>query len=243
VTVMVPFQVTAHLQQGVALDARFGVALDGLLAGLLLRQQRGEAYGANDPTDPTVDPDDLELPLARCTAGGDWHWQATCARPQVPWFQEVHTWTKRLGHRQAELAADWLPRSLPSHQGRYRAHRRPLVVTVTRALSWRAVGDPTAAAALLAPVASIGARRNSGEGTVHAWTVTPAPAGDPDRFGHLDADGRLARPCPPGCAARLGTAAPLVATAGIRPPYWHPRRQRHLAVPQAADEEDDGTLQ
>jgi CRISPR type IV-associated protein Csf3 len=238
---MIPFQVTAHLQQGVALDVRFGVALDGLLAGLLLREQPGGAYGANDPTDPSVDPSDLDLPLARCTAGDDWHWLASCAQPVGPAFQEVHAWTKRLGHRQAELATDRLPRSLPSHHGRYRDHRRPLVITVTRSLSWRAVGDPDAAATLLAPVASVGAHRNSGEGAVLTWTVTPAPDGDPDQFGHLGSDGRLARPCPAACAARLGIPAPVVATAGIRPPYWHPQRQRQLAIPTATDEDDDAS--
>jgi CRISPR type IV-associated protein Csf3 len=243
VTAPVAFQVTAHLQQGVALDARFGVALDGLVAGLLLREQLGAAYGANDPTDPTVDPADLNLPLGRCDSADDWHWLATCAQPVGVSFQEVHAWTKRLGHRTAELVADRLPRSLPSRQGRYRAHRRPLVVTVCRALTWRAVGDPDRVADLLAPVGSVGAHRNSGEGAVLAWEITPAPTGDPDRFGHLAADGRLARPCPPACAARLGVATPLLATAGIRPPYWHPRRQRQLAVPEPPDEEDDATHQ
>src|SRR6266511_4438341 len=115
----VPFEVTAVLQQGVALDARFGTALDGLLAGLLRREQLGAAYGLNDPTDPTVEPDDLALPLARCSAAGgsDWHWMATCARPRGPFFEEVHSWTKRLGDRQAELAADRLPPTLPTRHG------------------------------------------------------------------------------------------------------------------------------
>jgi hypothetical protein len=238
---LVPLTVTAHLQQGVALDVQFGVALDGLIAGLLLRRRLGLAYGAGDPTDPTVDPEDLDLPFGRCPAdaAGNWHWLATCARPARPALDEVHTWTKRLGHRQAELAADRLPQSLPSHQGRYRAHRRPLVVTVTRALSWRAVADPAAIEELLAPAASVGAHRNSGEGAVLSWQVTPEPDGDPDGFGHLDAEGRLARPCPPACAARLGITASVLGTAGIRPPYWHPRRQRELAVPEPSDPDTD----
>lgn len=237
---MVPLEVTARLQQGVALDARFGTALDGLLAGLVRREQLGAAYGLTDPADPTVDPDDLELPLSRCAADGhDWHWMATCARPAGPWLEEVHYWTKRLDHRQAELACDRLPRALSTRHGRYRTHRRPLVVTVTQALTWRAVGDPAEVTRLLEPVGAIGAHRARGEGAVLGWRVTPVPAADPDRFGHLGDDGRLARPCPPACAARLGLAPVALSSAGIRPPYWHPRRQRRLAVPELPDPDAD----
>jgi hypothetical protein len=230
----VPFQVTAWLQQGVAQDARLGVALDGLLAGQLLREQLGVDYAATDPDDPTVDPPDLPLPLAACAAGGDWHWAATFAQPIPPCTLEVHYWHSRLDELHAELAVARLPTRLPSHHGRYRARRMPLVVTVTRGLRWRGVGDPDEVARLLTPVIAVGARRGHGEGAVLGWEVTRDPAGDPDRFAHLGPDGTLARPCPPGCAGRLGLPVGELGVAGLRPPYKHPRRQRQQVLPTLA---------
>src|SRR5699024_1929099 len=83
----VPFTVTATLRSGAGWDRPYGLDLAGILAAHLRRVEKARleqddqlvATPPEDTTDAVAI--DLDLPLARCTTGPDWHWAATCAIP------------------------------------------------------------------------------------------------------------------------------------------------------------------
>jgi len=238
----VPLTVRAELAGGIAQAAPWGIALDGLLASALWADHKAAVHAAGQVTDrliDTPDPDDLDLPLARCTTdAGGWHWAATCAHPedQASPLPEVRHWTGRTDHRAMEQLVAGLPATVSDRQGRYRARRMPLLVTTCRAVSWRAIGDVEAITALLQTVTAIGKKRSQGEGHVLAWTVTPDPTLEAWDAAHLHPDGTLGRPTPAGC---LAGHPPVLdggrGTAGLRPPYMHPARQQLLHLPALLD--------
>jgi hypothetical protein len=236
---MTPLHVRARLAAGIAQAAPWGIALDGLLAAELWAQTKATRRDAGHPPPgllDTEDPEDLHLPLARCTTGdGLWHWAATCAYPEnrppgLP--PEVRHWTGRLDHRTAEQLTPRLPATVSDRQGRYRARRMPLLVTTCTAVTWTAVGDRDRVADLLAGITAIGKKRSHGEGHVLAWEVTEATDLDPWTAGHLHPDGTLGRPTPTSClGGRTGVVDGGRGTAGLRPPYMHPARQHTLRLP------------
>lgn len=238
----VPLLIRARLSAGIAWAAPWGIALDGLLAAQTWAQRKDDLRAAGTPPAGlagTPDPEDLALPLARCTAGGGlWHWAATCAFPEgrASVLPEVRYWTGRIDERAAGQMASALPAVLSARQGRYRSRRMPLLVTVCQAVTWHAVGDRAAIAAALDGLMAIGKKRSAGEGHVLSWQVEPADLGE-WQAGHLHPDGTLGRPVPPQCLAGYPAVArgPL-ATAGLRPPYMHPARQRELLLPVLADD-------
>jgi CRISPR type IV-associated protein Csf3 len=235
--VMVPVQVRAELACGVAWAAPWGIALDGLLASELWAQRKTALLARGDLVPrlgETADPEDLDLPLARCELAGPglWHWAATCAFPAglAAELPEVRYWTGRVDARACEQATAALPAVISARQGRYRARRMPLLVTVCQAVTWHGVGDPERILALVTGIQAIGKKRGAGEGHVLSWDVALAPAG-PWEAGHLHPDGSLGRPTPPGCLAGRDVPAGGCGTAGLRPPYMHPPRQRELLLP------------
>jgi hypothetical protein len=252
VSVHQPFTVAARLQQGAALDARFGTALDGILASQIRQRAKRALGGDGGPVPGSVldggqhidAPVEIDLPLDRCPVD-PWHWLATTAAPvdhtgaPVTGLVDVHHLHNRHPHRISEVVARKLPTHVSMTAGRFRARRLPVITTPAAALTWRGVGDVAVIADLLTPLSTVGARRGGGEGTVLAWTVTAHPDGDPDAFGHLHADGTLGRPAPEECTARLSVDGPR-GTAGIRPPYWHRSRQHILVLPDFTTEAAHG---
>lgn len=252
-----PLRVTAHLQAGIVHSHAWGVALDGLLASQLHAQATAEELDAGAVPVPVMeldDVEDLELPLARCQAfgqGDDWHWAATCAWPEpagadqqdpndaaevaealdVGGF-EVRTWYSFPDHEILERLTPALPLHVDDDRGRWRRYAMPQLVTMTPALTWRAVGDVDAVRALLEPVRAIGKSRARGEGTVLRWEVTPQPSWDPWEAGHLHPDGSLGRPTPAACLTdRTAIRDGGLSWTGLRPPYRHPSRRRQLHRP------------
>jgi CRISPR type IV-associated protein Csf3 len=238
---MVPLQVRAHLASGIAQAAPWGIALDGLLASEMHADRKAARRAAGQPTPSLLevhDPEDLALPLARCQLDTDaWHWAATCAWPEnragVP--VEVRYWTGRLDHRALEQLTDTMPATVSDRQGRYRARRMPLLTTPCAAVLWRAIGDPDAIAGLVGGITAIGKKRSQGEGHVLRWEVTPQPELDPWAAAHLHPDSALGRPTSPACLGDRLVASGGRGTAGLRPPYMHPARQRHLELPALLD--------
>ncbi len=232
-----PLLVRAHLAAGIAHAAPWGIALDGLLAAELWAEQKAQNRAAGGDHIRALDqdsPPDLDLPLARCTpATGPWHWSATCAYPERPAPRaDIHTWTGRIDRRHLEQVATPLPKTVSERQGRYRARRMPLLVTVCPSITWHAIGHPDRILELLEPIVSIGKKRTSGEGYVLRWEVLPEPTLDPFTAGHLHPDGTLGRPTPTPCLT--ATTPPPDGgrgRAGIRPPYMHPERQHDLHLP------------
>lgn len=238
---MVALEVRARLAAGIAQAAPWGVALDGLLASELWADRKAAARDADEllpGLTEVEEPEELSLPLARCTrAGGLWHWAATCAhpepRPDLP--PEIRYWIGRTDHRTLEQLTPGLPATVSDRQGRYRARRMPLLVTTCASLVWRAIGDPDAIHAILQDIPAIGKKRSQGEGHVLSWEVTTRPDLDPWEAAHLHPDGTLGRPTPPGCL--IGRTVPDggLGTAGLRPPYMHTGRQHTLHLPALLD--------
>lgn len=231
-----PLRVTAHLSAGVAVAGPWGIALDGILASQLHADRKAATTRPDLARSAMVDPDppDLPLPLARCGTDPDWHWAATCAWPldghdQLP---EARYWSARTDHRHLEALTPTLPQNLRDREGRYRARYAPLLVTVCSAVTWTAVGDLDAVQALLEPLMAIGKKRATGHGHVIAWTIEPAPELDTWTAAHLHLNGTLGRPTPPACLVGRAVADAGAGTAGIRPPYPHPARQRTLRLPR-----------
>ena len=236
-----PLTVRARLASGIAQGAPWGIALDGLLASEIWASRKTARRDAGQFTPGLLDidePDDLPLPLARCTtADGLWHWAATCAhpdgRPDIP--PDVRYWTGRVDHRTVEQLTPTLPAVLSERQGRYRARHMPLLVTPCLTVTWRAIGDPSAVWDLLHGIAAIGKKRSHGEGHVLAWDVTAEPGLDPWAAAHLHPDGTLGRPTPDGCLTGQTIIDGGRGTAGLRPPYMHPARQHTLHLPALLD--------
>lgn len=245
----VPLRVTAHLEAGLAHAHDWGIALDGLLASAVHHHAKAQllhAGGEHTPLRHQGDPVDLDLPLARCEhSAPDWHWAATCSYPvdghDIP--TQVVRWSARHDHRVTTALTGRLPRTVEDQRGRYRSHWMPLMVTLTSAVTFDAVGDLEQIRELLTPIAAIGKKRAAGHGRVLRWHVERTDR-IPFDAGHLHPDDTLGRPapiscvqdlCPPGHddAARRGSA-------GLRPPYAHPSRSRELALP--ASTHDRGPL-
>lgn len=236
---MIALQVHAHLAHGIAHGPPWAVSLDGLLAAELWGEQKAAARtaGRDVPAlDPHEIPADLDLPLAKCTrAGGEtWHWAATCAYPEtVTSMPQTRYWTGRADHRALGQLAASMPATISDRQGPYRARVMPLLVTPTRTVCWRAVGDPTRIQDLLFGIDAIGKKRSQGEGRVLRWEIQETPGIDHWTAAHLHPDGALGRPAPEACL--LGKK-PRPRTggrglAGIRPPHMHPARRGNLILP------------
>lgn len=221
-------EVTAHLQAGAALTGLFPAPLDGILATAERRRILGPVYGSE------VDHHTVKLPLCRTPTsmgcGAQWVWAATAA--QGAGTTDVHWMHGRFDDAPAERVVDRLPAA--TDVGRYKAHRKPVVVTVTSSLTWWCLGVPELVAELLAGVVSIGARTGAGEGYVLGWDV--ADRGEADWDPICWQDGRIARAFPARMAGWLGVAAPEVVAAQIRPPYWRaahtPERGRFARSPR-----------
>lgn len=240
---MTPLTVTAQLQAGVAHAGPWGIALDGLLAGVVHAQRKAELLAAGGEHIPLVDQEDvpdLDLPLSRCAHDGDWHWAATCAWPGPDVMDrppEVVTWITRPDHRHlTDLTGPDVRQHVDEDAGRYRRYAMPLLVTLTEKVTWRAVGDPDRIREILQHVSAIGKKRTSGHGHVTSWDVDECPDLTGWAAAHTHPDGSLGRPTPRSCLqlpdAQTLTADPTLGPAGLRPPYSHPSRQReHLLLP------------
>lgn len=227
---MIPLRVTATMATGIAHSLPWGIALDGILAAAIWQDLKPENNCT--PALDVDDPPDLDLPLARCTpATGPWHWAATCSWPDpAPTHPDVHYWTSRVDHRHLEHLTPALPKVISDRQGRWKAHRMPLITYPCRSLTWTAVGDPDAVRTLLNHIPAIGKKRSQGEGQVLAWDVAPA---DLDEFtaGHLTPAGQLGRPTPSACLTGRHIPTGGLGLAAIRPPSMHPSRMCELQLP------------
>lgn len=235
---VLPLRVTAQLATGLAHAGPWGIALDGLLASRIRDHLKAAAIDHGQALPALLEqdePEDLDLPLARCTHAHSWHWAATCSWPVDghELMPDVRWWSARPDHQDLELLADRIPAVLSERQGRYRARWMPLLTTVCTAVTWHAVGDPDRITELLEGIPAIGKKRATGNGEVTSWHVTPAPALDPWQASHLHPDGSLGRPTPPACLAGRTVRNSGVGTAGLRPPYMHPARQHRLHLPTA----------
>src|SRR5699024_637854 len=174
----VPFTVTATLRSGAGWDRPYGLDLAGILAAHLRRVEKARleqddqlvATPPEDTTDAVAI--DLDLPLARCTTGPDWHWAATCAIPVAAEDDpETHMFYRTTDSSWSERAATRpLPYFSPK-SGPYRDVMVPSSITMCPAITWHGIGDLAAVAEAVRPICFIGRRRNAGEGEVLRWAV------------------------------------------------------------------------
>lgn len=235
--IAVPFVVRARLGAELGVGEPWSISLDGLLAGQIREDMKVAAWESGEeyvPYDDEVVPEDLALPLVRCTAGGDvWHWMATFARAEgeVP-GPHVHYWSARPDQQDLGAMGASLPMHVSERQGRYRSRVMPLPVVVARSLVWRGVGDPQRVEELVAGIPAIGRKRAAGHGCVLEWTVEALPKADQWEYGHLTLGDRLGRPVPAQCLAGHGAVRHRgIGHVGIRPPYMHPSRRADVVIP------------
>ena len=157
---MTALQVVATLAHGISHAPPWATSLDGLLAAQVWSRMKAEAARRGEVLE--VDPDDpidLDLPLARCClASPHWHWSATFGHLDlVDSEPEVRTWVGRTDHRAIDmLARHPLPATVSDRQGRFRSRHMPLLVSVARTITWRAVGDPERIAEIVSSISAIG---------------------------------------------------------------------------------------
>lgn len=226
-------RIQARLRGGVAMDRPYGLELSALLATHAHRLRKAEAVSQgrrvhSDADDE--DPEDFDLPLARCVSGDDWYWAASCAQPDVHPEEapEARTYFQNVASAHAR---DFASRPLPevyARKGSYRDVMMPSSVTLASTLTWFAIGDKERIAAALRPLRAIGRRRATGEGVVLSWSIEDAP-GDPWRTLHLGDGDQLLRPVPIPVAEALGVDYRVGAYA-IRPPSWNPNRLTEMAM-------------
>lgn len=239
---MHPLRVTAHLEAGLAHATSWGISLDGLLAGILHAERKADLLARGQDHTPLVDqddPDDLDLPLQRCTlpTGTDWHWAATCSWPVDghDLMPDVRYWSSRVDHRHIDDLAASLPQHIDEQAGRWRSHHMPVLVTTCTAVTWRCVGDPDRIHDLLQHGATaIGKKRSQGQGRVLRWEVLDDVEATTWQAGHTHPDGTLGRPVPDAClqGSEIDVDALTTARTGLRPPLSHRSRQRQLYLPQ-----------
>lgn len=232
---MIPLLVTATTPHGLVLSRPWGVPLDALLASVLWdrRKWAARAAGEHFVYQPEQPPEDLDLPLARCGDGPDWHWMATFADlhpagldPDIRW---IMTATDR--QRVNDLCAS-TGNVINDRSGRYQRRTIPVMAHPAASVSWRAVGDPDRIRELMTSVRRIGKRRNVGEGVVTRWEITETPDVNEWEAGHLHEPGVLGRAVPVRClqdAPSIQTGP--VGMATIRPPYLNPETRMESGSP------------
>ncbi|WP_262365850.1 hypothetical protein [Gordonia sp. OPL2] len=226
--VRIPLRVRADLPHGVCFGQPWGISLDGLLASVIWHRRKAAAAARGDVLtyDPLATPEDLDLPLARCTLGQPWHWMCTFANTTpATSHPDTRTRSSRTDHADLQRLSALVPSTVSDARGHYRKRLIPAVATVTATVTWRAVGDPDAIRELLAEVSEIGKYRTSGEGRVNAWTVDDAPADDWWSAGHEHTPGVLGRIAPTACLAdHPDLTHGGRSRAAVRAPYTHPSR-------------------
>lgn len=240
-----PFEVVARLVSSVGFDPPYGLDLAGLLATQMRAFDRASRPGplARAPLPDTTEEEvfDMNLPLARCMTGSDWHWMASCAMPVDPDPDpEARTFYRVSDYSWAQRAAERpLPYYLSPSSGACRDVMMPAPVLVCGEVRWRGMGVLGEVERLLRPLRHIGRRRSVGEGGVLDWTVRPVEVSDPASWVHRH-ENQLTRPWPVECVQALGLDDDQwrMGNYAIRPPSWHPSRLRDLAMTAFEDEEE-----
>ncbi len=234
--------IKAFLQQGVVMDLRYGIALDGLLVSSLRGKRMEEEGGV---TGSLIDgglgndsPEEWNVPLSKCFEGSDWHWMATTGMPaneagvRVSKVADGHRLFNELDEQRSPRVAVALPKNVGGPRGRFRTRVTPILSFPASQIIWRAVGDAEEVEKLLAGISSVGGRRGSGEGAILGWVVEETDSGLSDfEFSHLQPDGVIGRPLPLGCAEQLDVSVLRLGAAGLRPPMFHSGRAHLLVLP------------
>ena len=214
-----PLRIRAWLSGPVALDARDGMPLDGLLSWATVLRFAGELPDDAFEGCPRGTHCNIPVPVVHVERGGHEIACASWGRPS-PDAREI----VRRKRKRADVEAYGLGGKVPIAGGEWKSLDLPVPLTTCTWVEWHARGDAQQLAEALAMVYGLGRDRARGCGTIEGWEVTRA---DEDRS--LVADGMPARALP----VRDGREFPgagLTVTA-TRAPYWRRDVRTLCAVP------------
>lgn len=236
-TLYTPFKLRARLQNSVALDTRFGVGLDSLLASALRNKEKRQSGLSGRELDgglAVAEVKTVDLPLDKCLLDERlWHWQATMAtvvdiNDEPATEEEVSFFIQHADIPMLERAADIgaYPATISEKRGRYRARKTPIAKTMGQAVLWHGIGDPEVVYGLVKGISSIGQRRGSGEGAILGWDIEIVTPDNDLLFSHSIDETTLSRPCSSKCIEQIRNHTGVILESstqrsGIRPPYWH----------------------
>ena len=163
-----PLVVTAHMAEPVVTTDAV-IHLDGVLAWGAFRAYERRRDRPPLPPMTSAACVDFTIPLATWRFGDVWGWCASAAQWPV----------------QTIRSTEYVRRKPPEHEykqytsaGRYdialgpaKAHNKPITTSFCRTLTWYALGDRDAVAALLRDVTAIGKLVGHGHGVVMRWEV------------------------------------------------------------------------
>lgn len=238
----VPFTLTAHLRQDIAMHPITGIALDGILASQLRAQRAARHNTAASVADNglhTHTPYEWDLPLAKCEIAGEhmWHWLTTTGQLANPDgtttlpATESYPITNRFDEQRAPHTTIKIPQHISTKEGKFRNKITPLPTILADTITWQAVGDPDTVWNLISPLTAIGGRRGIGHGTVNRWTIETATPKNAVVFGHTHPNGKPGRPLPTQCAHACRLPLTPIGPSGLRPPLFHPAQQHLLVIP------------
>jgi len=240
---MQPMQITAYVAGSIALARPEDLALDGLLSYQILRRHfKDEFYYLPDPKEKLffaripLEMRGEPLPRIQNLKTGDkwivpaenvkdeslWYWACSSAQIDVK-GRDTQYWNKRFD-TQAGLS-DHIDfggkvEKILIEQGRYKAYHMPLPTLVCDRVTWYAYGDIDKVADLLTGIASIGKKRNYGNGNLLRVEVTPM-AEDWSEW----CNNKLMRPLPRQLGSGVKWELFDMQHTAFRAPQWHPGNQ------------------
>lgn len=248
---MEPLEITAYVAGSIALARPEDLALDGILAYQTLRRHFGAAfYHLPDPKEclffarlplemrgkPSETIQQLQTGDIWIDATHEdispWYWSCSSAMIDVR-GRDTQYWNKRFDTQAAlsdHIDFGGRVQKIIIENGRYKAYHMPLPTLVTDKVRWYCYGDMEAIASLLLPVASLGKKRNYGNGAVLRWQITPTL----EDYSEWK-DGQLMRPLP--VIGSWQDVTPLdMQFIAFRAPQWH-RANRQMCVTRAVKHE------
>lgn len=186
---------------GVVWDPSEPMHFDGLLAWCLAPMQ----LKTIDAPDPTQNPADIILPLARWHIGGTWGWQASALFPVGERTDSLQFFRKRFREDRADMVSET---SVLLKAGAYKTYNRPIPLMLCRAMEAWAVGNrKTTLKTLRKNLRGLGKERARGKGR-----IVSIDAEYVDESFAMTRDGFAQRYLPAKDGARL---------VRPRPPYWN----------------------
>jgi CRISPR type IV-associated protein Csf3 len=238
---MQPLQITAYVAGSIALARPEDLALDGILAYQVLRKHFGaDFYTLPDPKERLLF---ARLPLEMrgetvATETGDlfpaeriWYWACSSAQIEVK-GRGTQYWNKRFDTQPAlsdHLNFDGKVEKIIIEAGRYKAYHMPLPTLVCDRVTWYAYGYAEEIADLLCDVASLGKKRNYGNGACLRWEIVSTME-DYSTW----KDNKLMRPIPGPLVKGM---TPLdIQYIAYRAPQWHSANQAMCATKAVRDD-------
>lgn len=165
---MQSIKITAHLRSGFVANDDYSPDMGSILEYCWLVQQN--LYSPNPDPARVILPD---LPIARHTLGNNWLW--AISSPVYSYALESVERCRRRWDADENYPVQWGKRrgNVQTDGGPFKSADVPVVVRLTKEVSWHAVGDMESVYDLLQNCSGIGGRRAAGFGQVQRWDISP----------------------------------------------------------------------